>query len=319
MTASALDSETGPRSAQESKILWNESRREFGIGNYGHSSALLKRFTDRYPADPNYREGLFLLGTSLIRSKNYKEAVPPLKAYIELAKKKSEANPAKLALARAHTELGTFSEAYLASSEVIGATTDVAELSEALLIKAWSQLKLGQWERAELTLESLKATLVKAPELVNLKSQSLVLSLDLLLDQCGLRAQKSTQTPAEENEVRHEITRQSECLIRAHISLKEVLENALIVDLPRAFSVIDAAYQTYRDRCQNPPPPRLKRSEVEKKRYAQELADALKKDCNRYRVNALELMGGPWTKPPPSLQSRKSLIEGWKNKLTEEI
>ena len=135
----ASSTSDGPTSPSESEFLWKAGQDEALSGKFPDAAFHLARLVDRYPGHSAYLKAHFLLGRALVELGRPKEAVKPLKYYINDSGKSSGAIEGRIWLGRAYLDDRNFHEAFLIAKEVENLKTqaDAGSQAEALSAKVF--------------------------------------------------------------------------------------------------------------------------------------------------------------------------------------
>jgi tetratricopeptide (TPR) repeat protein len=310
--AFANDTSTGPTSNAEASILWQDGQTDYLQGKFREAIPLLQRLIDRYPGFPSvsdYHEARLWLGKSYLETGENKKALAEFKNYLEGAIRKINREDALVWSGKAQLNLKQYDEAYMTSVEIQhDAENDPSRkelMAEALLLRARALLGLGgsrQGESAGRVLESADQIAQQSGN-PGLRAESAELLLEQKLGDC---ARLLPHKPLSEGEVSTRFDRRAACLAESFPLYRRAVREGEQANADRANTLLTGAYDGLWKVCQNPPPPKkikpIDRTDVEKKRYLQELSSELTKNCRRQTDLALDIVR-TWTAESPPLSS----------------
>lgn len=298
-------STSGAATSQERAILWNKGVNAFNSKDYETAATLLQRYVDRYPGQPNYLQAHEYLGRAWLRLNKPRRAIPILKYYIEGAGESDAAIEMKLHLAEAYFDSFRFEEALMTVVEILvrneKKALPAAIYLRSILIKVWSQIELGQMERAIQSLASYQKESEHLQGMDDIKALGKRVEVELKLRQC----EKSTDTsPKGEVEVKNLLEKRSQCLLESLILFNDGLsfQNRYWTEKMRL--AIHRGFYSYFQSCQDPPPGLGKKTEKQKAQYRKELIALLNKDCRVTKVKALELLDSWEPKAPAAVKDQ---------------
>lgn len=287
----SADTSTGPVSAEEARVLWKDGKDAYDHGMDEDAIPRLERFVARYPGYPDYLEARHVLARAYLRQHEPAKAKAELKSFIQGAGPTPEALQARCELTRADLELKLYSEAVLTANETLKLALKAANRdrrTEALILRARSQMGLNQDTRAEASISSALEMLPVAPAL---EGQLRVVILDLRLRQC---ARFPSPGKLEEAQVRDQLGRRGSCLLDSLVLFQKVLGTADAPAMDQGEEKLAQGYASYWEKCQQPPAPApvkpKDRDAQQLKTYFRELAVVLEEDCRQKIHQGLDLM-----------------------------
>lgn len=305
--AAGAPTDLGPATAQEAELLWKEGKAAFEASDFQAATNRLQRFVDRYPAHGGYLQAHRLLGEAYLglaeqdrdagraaeAKARAKQALAPLRYFATGTRAAGEAAKGTILLGHAYLDTGKAREALLSAMEVekqrLGGPGEGLRI-EALLLKALAQLALGRPADAELAMAAAEAKLGQlASPPAPLVGETRLTRLRVKNDRC---AALPSSARMEESQARDQLERRGTCVTEGMLLYKEVLKTGDTRAMDRATREALSAVEGYRRACLNPPDPPLRprRTELQLRRYREELGQALARDCREKQRAALELV-----------------------------
>ena len=313
--ANAAPTSQGPTSPEEMKILYQEGTVAFQDQRYQDAVNAFQRIVDRYPSTPGYPDAQLKLGLSYSKLSRYKEALPPLRSYVQFQRHHLEGTLARIPLAQVYLQLGNAQQANLVASEILNRTrADLknksnAELhAHAQILKAEALIGLKKIKRADQTQSHAKKelTALGAQASTALKADFYALQLRLKLLACSdLLALHSRLT---EDQTLNQAERRGACFLEALLIFKDVLMQNEVEPATWAASEISKNYREFDHQLRNPPAPSDKRSADELKKYRQELSGALLQKTNSNYLTSLDIIKSWGTQLPPDMLPRANWV-----------
>lgn len=304
--------QVGPSFSKEAQILWQKGKSAFGAGNYAAAAENFKRYLHRYPSTQHYSEAFLLLGISYLRDQKFKEAISPLKSYVEKRGFDQEGLRARISLGNAQVKVKKYHEALLTAAEIIGTsyqkTIPFTIYLSALLLKSKAYIGLDQDFKSKRNLGAFEKQIRSKPNLnlSTLKSEASFLEIWLKTRECSRLASSPTLA---EQETRSLLNKRGTCLLETLTLLQPTLEIGDDRWLDDSKTLILRGIQEYYQRTQNPPRPPGKRTPIELKRYQEELVDILTQDYQEFRSKAIEITATLKRKTPEGLKYHVLEIE----------
>lgn len=272
----AIPTSSGPTSADEARIIWQEGKQAYLESRYLDVAHYLQRLVDRYPGHSNGDEATELLGVAYYHLNQPARAIPLLLATIQSHSRELRGQRVRIILGKTYLLDRRADEALLTVREIEqfsangSGSRDI--LFESTLLKGQSFFQKGDLDRAQLALKSLEqdSPQIQDPALL---SQFYGFRFELGVDGCR---KISKSGPLSELQVQQQLTSRSTCLLE---KLEEIHPLFLIRDREtlkktpaRIITAFEELAQTYRHL---PPPPPLaqkkKRTQKELQRYTEEL------------------------------------------------
>ncbi len=287
----ASSTSEGPTSPSESEFLWKAGQDEALSGKYQDAAFHLARLVDRYPGHSAYLKAHFLLGRTLVELGRPKEAVKPLKYYINDSGKSSGGVDGRIWLGRAYLDSKNFHEAFLIAKEVenLKSQADPSSQAEALVIKARAQVGLNQDGKASQTLDSAKKLIQESVSTVMATAQWT--DLQIKTRTCSKLASVG---PLDESQLRDQLERRGNCILEALILFKKTAEAQDPKWSEKARLVTWEAFESYSKACEKPLIPKAtrpkNRTKTQLAKYQKELTAFLIQDCQSKYDGALDLL-----------------------------
>lgn len=307
-------STVGPAIEGDAGTLWMEGRTHFGNSRYNEAATAFQRLIDRYPSARNYLEAHLLLGLTRLRLNQPEPAAESLKYYITATSVNDESLRARLALGQVYLATHKNHEALLSAMEVIKASSNLTvrepHLLEAYLNKAWALIGLNRDSHAKQTLDAFWTKARKRQDLDNLKTQASRIGLELKLRTCARLPGKGALA---ESLTRPRIKQRSSCMLETLIAFNESLSLPDDEWILASQKAVLNGFTTLAHVCANPPAPPGRRSQIQLKRYRDELVDALTKDFEETRKQAADFLES-WIQPSKQNNSHhlKTLLDSIK-------
>jgi len=288
---------SGPVSAEEARIIWQDGKKAFEDGRYQDAATRLQRLVDRYPGYPGYLEAHRYLGRSLMLLGRARDAEEPLKAYVNATGDRPLGLQARLWLGEDYLLLSKASEAYLTALGVEKATAGNGANgnrdlhAESQLLKTRALMALNQDLRAKRVLDSVELSPAVQSNPV-LKGHLARARIELKLRSCSrLPATGRDARRMSDGQAREQFAKRALCLQEALVLFKDAAESGDSQTAQDAARRISEAYFSYASAVRNPPvPPRLKptdRTAEQKRQYKAELIDRLEQDRKKALLDSL--------------------------------
>ncbi len=286
----------GPRSAEESSLLWGDGKKAFDQARWPDAIRLLRRLTSRYPTHPQATEAHLLLGRALLQSGNASEAIVSLRHFIEARGTSPEAHQARLGLAEAYIRAQRPQEALQVLRELAPAEQarrlPPASSAERHLLAARAHLIQRHHREAEDSLrEAQKHLPANLPSLLSLSEGA---ALEVRLARCE-ELPGAAAAHADEARLSGLLGQRGICLTEALVHFNNLLrieskESQQRGDTARAGGVLIQALQSYQAVCSRPPAPVDQRSASQKRQYVKELRGLLTQTCTKALLRNLSLL-----------------------------
>ena len=298
-----LRSDTGAKSADEAKVLWQDAQKLKQEGKFKEAADELERFIARYPAATGFTEAHGLLGETYLLLNQPLKALKPLQFALESY---ASASPTRAQLLLLRTTalvmLKRWNEALLSANEVQAKAPANPELhAHASLLKGESLAGLKEKSRAHQALDSARGEFAAGltPEL---QQEAFMLDMELKLFECSLLPGKGALS---EEQARDQMNRRGTCLlegVQKYLLLFKNKQSDKQSDdkrvMMKATDLLTNALAQHRLKCANPPPPLPlvtergpePRTPMQLKRYRAELAFTLKKECKENFKQAADFL-----------------------------
>lgn len=320
-----LRSDTGAKSDDEAKTLWQDAQKFKQEGKLKEAAAELERFVARYPAAPGFTEAHGLLGETYLLLNQPLKALKPLQFALE-AHPSASSTRAGLQLTRTTglVMLKRWNEALLSANEILlKAPKNPELLAHASLLKGEALAGLKEKLRAQQSLESARSEFAAGltPEL---QQEASMLEMELKLNDCSLLPSKGSLS---EDQAREQMNRRGVCLLegvqkyvllfKQPSSVESTREHSNERVITKATDLLSQAFTLHQMRCKNPPPPLplvtdqvnsqkpKPRTQVQLKRYRAELAFTLEKECRENFRQAAEALESVDLSKVSSLQKKQ--------------
>lgn len=263
-------SSRGPVSDEEARLLWKEGKEALGALKFQDAANSLQRLIHRYPGYEGYRPAHFLLAQALMELGRAKEAIAPLKSFIESTPAilsedftpeghldRFEGIQARIALGWSYLKVDLPNEARLLAIE-IEALSKTAKFpndltTEMLLLKSQALLALHRHAEAQSVSDSAITSLTcdkNAP----LRAKVYENQLQLKTLSCALLGApeswtsvlKKSRRAAYDAQIRDQIKRRGTCLEEALLTYRKILEVESSLITQKADQTLKQAYAQYR-------------------------------------------------------------------------
>jgi tetratricopeptide (TPR) repeat protein len=298
--AGISQSSSGPTSTEERELIAKEGKAAFDQGDYQEAITRYQRLIDRYPAAPGYLDAHLYLGIARLRLKQPKQALEPLKYYVQAQEVKTEADQGRLWLAQAYLGTKKFPEALLLTQEIKTPIPPDVE-TKSLLLRARAQMGLKKDWDATRSLDSAKK-IAEENHYTSLLGESAAVAISLKTRACALLPNPKSGA-LDEAQTRQQFDRRGTCLIEAVLLFRDVLKSEDEEWVAESQTELMDSFKNYSVACLNPPPAPGKRTTQQAKQYKSELVGILAQDCKKTREKAKDLLAA-WKQGIPTSLDR---------------